>query len=296
VIYKLNNRLIGLILAIVFIMCLFVLMLMPKGEILVQVSEVKKGELLSVVNATGTVVPSDQRIINSQLDGFIKSIGAKEGRFVNKNDFLAEIEASSLVGNVRISSPINGKVLFIPDNIKPGERVQMGQEMFVVGDTFNLKVMTNVNEEDSASIKVGQQVKIHADYLKEISLGVVKKVGLRLVNENNATVLPVEIEMTSIMDALPGNNVDVDIETAYKRSVMYLPVQAIYTNSEGQKFIYLVRNGKVQWSQVGVGIRNLDFIQIIPPISVREGDVVITWASVPCKNGSRVKILASQQD
>ncbi len=129
--------------------------------------------------------------------------------------------------NSTITSPIAGKV--VQKTINTGEYVSAGQTMFSIINPKDIWVSVNIKETDIYRLKLGQDVKIHADaFPKAIFKGKVSDLGiatngtfalLQLSNSSGSFVkvvqnIPVKILIENTDKLLPvGSSVTVKIHT-----------------------------------------------------------------------------------
>ena len=204
----------------------------------------------------------------------------------------AKANAASLsdrLGKLRITAPYDGIV--IRKTVEVGETKTPGAPLFVLADPSDLYVETPIDESESAKIRIGQKARLFPDaYLGETFAGTVSEIK-PVVEVSN------EVSRANTIRVLPesppkplrlGMSVDVEVRTGGKDNVVLAPSSAVMER-EGQKFVFVVVNGKAVRRDVTTGISNWERTEILSGIS--PGEAVIT--SLEIKNlapGSRVGI------
>ena len=204
----------------------------------------------------------------------------------------AKARAASLADRqvkLRIAAPYAGIV--IRKTAETGEIKMPGAPLFVMADPSDIYIEAPIDESESAKIRVGQKAKLFPDaYLGETFAGRVSEikpvveVSKEVSRANTIRVLP---------DSPPkplrlGMSVDIEVSTGGKDNVLLAPSAAVMER-EGQKFVFVVGNGKAVRKDVATGISNWEWTEILGGIV--PGEAVIT--SLEIKNlspGSRVGI------
>lgn len=204
-----------------------------------------------------------------------------------------EIQKSALekqkdtLKNAKITAPIDGTVTMV--NAKQGGSA--AGLLFVVEDTDNLIVSTNIGEYDIDKIKIGQEVTVKADSLGDRKFaGGVSKIDPTAVKDssgNTASSSNVQFytEIT-LKDKDPGvkigMNVRLTIKLNEKKNVYSVPYDAIVTEG-GKQWIYVSDK-----SQTGNNGQNA-----AKKIQVQKGmetDMYVEVNSPDLKDGMNVQI------
>ena len=104
------------------------------------------------------------QVLQKQLDAQISSLSTNTNA-LNKQMAATEVQVSQLDDQLRkchISAPIKGTVL--EKYVEKGEFVTIGKPLFKMADTENMFIRAYVTSAQLKDIKVGQQVKVFADY------------------------------------------------------------------------------------------------------------------------------------
>lgn len=242
---------------------------------------------------------ADMRLANAEEDvrlaaageDMLRAIGREIESLKARVDS-AKAKAASLADRLeklRIAAPYAGIV--IRKTVEVGETKTPGAPLFVLADPDDIYIETPIDESETAKIKVGQKAKLFPDaYLGETFAGTVSEikpvveVSKEVSRANTIRVLP----ESSPKPLRLGMSVDVEVRTGGKDNVVLAPSAAVMER-EGQKFVFVVVNGKAVRKDVTTGISNWERTEILGGIS--PGDAIIT--SLEIKNlapGSRVGI------
>jgi HlyD family secretion protein len=138
----------------------------------------------------------------------------------------------------RFDSPIAGRVTQL--NIEQGEIVvtgtmnNPGTVILTVADLSRMKVEADVDETDVGSIYLGQPAKVKVDAMPDTTLtGRVTQIAnspqiSAAETQEQQTNFKVDVEIDNPPALLrPGMTADVEIQTAARESVLYVPIQSV---------------------------------------------------------------------
>jgi HlyD family secretion protein len=191
------------------------------------------------------------------------------------------------LNNAKITAPIDGTVTLV--NAK--ENASPSGVLFVIEDTDNLVVSTEIGEYDIAAVNVGQDVIIKSDSMgdKEFA-GIVSKIAPTAAKDasgNTSSSSNVQFNTEVILkDKDPGikigMNVRLSIKLKEKKDVFSIPYDAVGTETDGSQYIYAVDGSQ--------GDRNLNNAAI--KIKVEKGmetDMYIEVISPDLKEGMNIQ-------
>ncbi len=199
---------------------------------------------------------------------------------------------SAKAGGLNIVSPIVGTVLDIP--IENGEVVAPGRTLVEIGSSTGLEVKSDLLSDDLRDIKVGQNVKITAPVLADqVLLGQIVEIKPKAFIKVSALGVeqrrvPVIISLNESAALKPGYEVQVRIETATKNEILLLPRESIRQGADGNLQVLLIKDNRVLFQDINIGMRNLDQVEITEGLSL--GDVVIRDGSLTMAENTKVKI------
>lgn len=190
---------------------------------------------------------------------------------------------------MRIVAPFSGIV--IHRTVEPGETKQPGSPLLELADPSSLYIEAPIDESESANVREGQPVRLYPDaYLGETFPGVVSEVKPTIEASrevSRANTIRVKV-LSSPRPLRIGMSVDVEVLTGSKENALQVPTSSVMER-EGEKFVYRVRNGTIERSDVSTGVSNWDQTEILSGLS--PGDLVVTSLEIKdLSPGSRVGI------
>ena len=107
---------------------------------------------------------SQVQVLQKQLDAQISSLSTSS-RTLDKQTDAAEVQVASLRDMLRkchVTTPVKGTVL--EKYVERGEFVTIGKPLFKMADTQNMYLRAYVTSAQLQSVRLGQKVKVFADY------------------------------------------------------------------------------------------------------------------------------------
>lgn len=187
-----------------------------------------------------------------------------------------------------LTSPVSGTVTSV-DAIVGGSSSDL---LFIIQDTESLKIVTNVQEYDIGTVKVGNKVIITTESTGDLEFeGTLTKIAPTSTlttkgNTTSSTTAEYEAEVTVSSSApkglLVGMNGLLSIITEEKKNVWYVPYEAV-ANMGGQSVVYVARTQEdgssvAEAVTVTTGLENEIYIEISGD-SLEEGMQIISDAS-----------------
>ncbi|MBL0937402.1 MAG: efflux RND transporter periplasmic adaptor subunit [Gemmatimonadaceae bacterium] len=175
-----------------------------------------------------------------------------------------------------IRSPVAGTIDAI--DIAVGEKLSTGQQLLTVVDTRNLRVEAQVLEHDMPLIRAGGEAIVSS-----------AATGGKTLRGRIDAVLPLVDSVTRAGRAIvrvagdgalrPGMYADVSLEAARLRNRRLVPARAVIER-DGRPLVFVVRDGRAQWTYILPGRTNGMFTEVLPDsvtgeIPVKKGDPVI---------------------
>src|SRR5690554_551865 len=198
-------------------------------------------------------------------------------------------QANISVGDAQIKSTINGIVN--KKFIEPGTVVGPGTPLFEIVNVSKLKLKVNVNENQVANIKPGDEVKVNASvYSDKEFQGTVRFVAPMADASLN---FPVEIEI--------ANNENNDLRAGMYGSVIFSakdegtnePITVVprnaFVGSISNNEIFLAREGTAHLTKVVAGRNFGEQVEILE--GLKEGDIVITSGIINLIDGAKISIV-----
>ena len=206
---------------------------------------------------------------------------------------LAKLELAKLEKDLMkytIKSPITGTI--VDTNISESGIIESHVTLMSIQDIDHLEVVVDMNEYDASKIKEGDSVKITGDsFEKKVYEGRVKYVGSIAKqidgSQGKESVVEIKVDIENNDEFLkPGYSAKLDILTEKKDDVLIVPYEAIFTQKNGDKIIFIVEDGKVKEYKINTGIESDFSLEIIG--DVKAGDQVILNPTEEVKDGDPV--------
>ena len=154
------------------------------------------------------------------------------------------------------------------ESISEGATLKFGQPIIMIPDMSKLGVDVNIHESHIKKVSLDQKVLITAESVPDRILeGRVSKVAV--LPDSNASrynpslkVYPATVEISGNNDFLkPGMSAKVEILVSELKNVIYVPVQAVFTEND-EHFVFLKKGQGFKRHLVMIGQHNDQFIEI----------------------------------
>lgn len=204
----------------------------------------------------------------------------------------ARAAADALEARMRkllIAAPFDGIVT--GKSVEVGETKHPGAPLFELADPGEIYIEASIDESESDRVREGQEARLYPDaYLGETFAGTVSEVrptveAAREVSRANTVEI---VPGPSPKPLRLGMSVDVEVLTGRKDQALQVPSAAVMER-EAEKFVYVVRDGRIVRSDVVTGISNWDRTEILSGVSSGE-PVVTSLETRDLGEGSRVGI------
>jgi RND family efflux transporter MFP subunit len=165
--------------------------------------------------------------------------------------------------------------------------VTQKQPLIEIADLSRLMVKTAVSEDVVSKLRRGQRVKVtlYSDTEKSIS-GVISMVTPG-VNFQTRTA-GVEIAIPRGGDIKPGMTCAVEFVKAERSGAITVPLEAVLTDIQGNKKVFLVKEGKAVAAPIVTGIEDNTRAEVLT--GVNAGDDIVVLGQDNLKHGVKVKI------
>ncbi len=167
-----------------------------------------------------------------------------------------------------------------------GAMVTKGAPLFAIESTEDLEVDVELSKYDIGKVSVGQKADIViAGNIYPGTVSEVKKLAQKDSSDKAKVTAVVHIDAPDDKIVL-GIEADVDIHTEEKTDILIIPIEAYYTDDDGD-YCYLITDGMIEKKYVTTGITSDSFIEIEKGLT--ENDVVITDAITDDQVGKRAE-------
>ena len=203
----------------------------------------------------GTFKYNVEETIKSESSGELKSVNIKEGEYVKKGQFVAEITTENLdkqleslqkaydnqvkaledledrLEDYTIRAPISGTI--VQKNYKALDKIGQSSmssstNLAIIYDMSKLVFDLSIDELDLPLIEVGQKVNVTSDSIDNMVFeGIITKKSIVGSSSSGTTVYPVTVEIEGNDYLLPGMNINAEIILSSTGSVPAVPVGAV---------------------------------------------------------------------
>jgi RND family efflux transporter MFP subunit len=188
-------------------------------------------------------------------------------------------QAAALAGYLQLVAPADGTIIRRDGEI--GQLIGANQTVFWLSCCAPLRISAEVDEEDIAQIRPGQQVLIRSDaYPGRIFHGQVHAVTPK--GDPVARSYRVRISLAADTPLMIGMTTETNIILRQSGNALLLPAGAVQ-----QDKVWLVENGRLSSHDVMVGAKGAREVEILE--GVADGDWIVTTPSPSLKVGQRVR-------
>jgi len=235
----------------------------------------------SIVSGKG---PSEERRKNAELRNGVS------GNRVKLDQAKLDRERAVLL------APFNGVVdkVFVAG----GERLGAGADVAVIVDTDRLRVEAAVLEHDLPLIKVGGQASVSSAAARDkAAIGRVAAVLPLVDSTTRAGRVYVRLNNNGVLR--PGMYADLRLEATRLTNRRLVPDRAVI-DRDGRSLVFIVKNGRAQWTYVNPGRSNGTDREILPDsatgqIPVKPGDLVITEGHLTLTHDAPVRVVSRRE-
>jgi RND family efflux transporter MFP subunit len=209
--------------------------------------ELKRHEILATQNAISRKQLDDARRMHREASASVQALQHE-------------------VDDLTLITPVDGVVL--RRDIELGEVAKAGDTIFWVGQTSPLRITADVDEEDIASVKLGQKTIIKADAFEGKAFeGTVDEITPKGDPVNK--VFRVRIGLPSDTPLLTGMTTEVNIIAETYKNALVIPL-----SSESSGFVWKMEGGSPTKTAIKTGVRSESSIQVME--GLKEGDHILT--------------------
>jgi len=198
---------------------------------------------------------------------------------------LAVQTAQENLDETTITAPFDGTIT--QSTAVQQDIVSPGAQAFRIDDLSNLVISVQVVEIDINHVQIGQTATITFDAIpNKTYTGTVTKTDLSGTVAQNSVTFSVTVQLTDA-DALvkPGMGANVTIVTNRVENALLVPSTSIFTDGNGQQYVYLIQNGVSTTVPVTIGAVSDSTTQITND-TLKEGDtIVLSFASTASTTG-----------
>lgn len=177
-----------------------------------------------------------------------------------------------------VKAPIGGVVYKI--NVKTGDQIGLSLPLMSISATDQLQVESNVSEYDIDLVSLGQKVIIKGDGFDDVYTGTVtyiSPVAESVINgQSTETVVKIKMAINEQNTKFkPNFSANVEIQTAAIENALTIPYEAIYTTKEGEKLVFVVKDGVLSQRTIKTGVEGDLVVEVIGTVLEDQEKVVL---------------------
>jgi HlyD family secretion protein len=188
------------------------------------------------------------------------------------------------LGDLQVKSTMEGQLQELDQNVQIGRQIGAGANLVRVSNPTKLKAEIRISETLTRDLAIGQQAKI------DTRLGIVSGHVTRIdpAATNGTVGVDVSLDQDLPAGARPDQSVDGVIELQRLTDVVYVESPAFGQENQAIQLFKLQPNGEAVRTVVKLGVRSVQFVQIIDGLKV--GDEVVLSDMSPYDAFDRVRI------
>ena len=262
----------------------------PMDVFVVQTERVQPRDLKRQLLMSGNVKALEEATLYPRVNGKLLKNLLKEGDAVKRNQTVSLIErdeVGAVYEPVVVPSTITGVVGRV--YLDPGENVTTTTPVALVVNQSTVHIEVDIPERYIGDLHKGQSAVLRVDALPgkdfEAKLNI-----LSPVVDSMSRAMAVEFVADNPKALLKsGMFAKVDISLAEKKNALSVSKKSVYTDEEGQAYVFVPSSDKKQAMRQNVktGFENNDYVEITDGLS--SGDEVLAFA-YGVKDGSKIEI------
>jgi multidrug efflux pump subunit AcrA (membrane-fusion protein) len=199
----------------------------------------------------------------------------------------ASLKAAKLdLSNTLITAPIDGIVSSV--DIEKGEVVFTNSEIMTISNIDTVKLITYISQSNINKIKIGEEVQVDFKVLQKSFIGEIKNISP--VADSTKKSYPVEISINNQNNIIKaGMYAKVTLQTDQVKEAIIIPQNAVLTEDNGNKYVYIVENDIAIKSNVKIALSTKSEVAILEGLKI--GNQVVITGVDNLTEGSKVKIV-----
>ena len=237
----------------------------------------------------GTVTAKDSVYVMPSVTGELQNVAVKVGDRVEKDQVLAEVDASRDGQTYRpslIKAPIAGIVTSFTG--VEGSMVAPASPVAVIENLDNLEITISVIERYSTLIKEGNKVIVTFDAIPgETFTATVTSLSPTIESRTRTRTAKARLDFPEPR-VISGMYANLNVIISTRDNVLVVPYSALSTSNDVTS-CYVVRDGKAVRTTVTTGIRESDRVEILT--GLKAGDILVVRGQGLLSDGTPVRIV-----
>ena len=242
--------------------------------------KVKEGDL---VKKEDVILILDSDTVNNEVEDYLDAVdnaqySIEDAKNALENAKLTLEDQIEVLTDYNITAPIAGQI--VSKNTLVGDKINASNMTTSLCTIYDLSALTFemlIDELDIMSVKIGQEVKITADAMEDITYtGEITNISLKSTTSGGVTQYPVTVKIDEVGNLLPGMNVTGEIVVEKVIDVLAIPVDAlmrgnlVYVKDETVKEAVKEVPAGFREVKVEIGISDGSFIEIKSGLEEKE--------------------------
>ena len=177
----------------------------------------------------------------------------------------------------------------VSQGIQPGEVISQGMPLFEIVYTDTVYAEASVPEQEINLFSENMIVELYAPALNKYYFGTIEQI--EAVAEKASRSFPVKAKVTNVDNLLkPGMIAFMNIELRESEGVISIPAEAVVTDANGHKYVFIVKNDTlINKQRVSCGIAIDSNVKILKGLD--SGDLIVIEGQTKLYRGAKVKII-----
>jgi membrane fusion protein (multidrug efflux system) len=233
---------------------------------------------------TGKPIPEDRRENARVRSGLLAAEVRLERAKLNRERATIEAPFSGVVDRIEVAS---------------GERVAAGENVATVVDVSDLRVEASVLEHDMPLLRVGGDAAVLSAAAGASVHGTISAILPLVDSITRAGRAVVRVPPAAAAALRPGMYADVKLESSRLAGRILVPARAVIER-DGRPLVFVVRNGRAQWTYITPGLTNGTDTEVLPDsvsgqIPVAVGDTVLIEGHLTLTHDAPVRLVAKRE-
>lgn len=259
-----------------------------KGEILARLDDVEERAALAELKARRDRIHEDVTRLKGLVERNVSSRVTYDDKLTQLREYDARIAAQNdRIFDLELRAPMSGVVLRRDGEVGEIVGTANADVLFWIGQPKPLRVVAEVNEEDIARIRPGQEVLLrHDGFPADLLKASVDEITPK--GDPSTKTFRVYFSLPDDTPLKIGMTVEANVVVRESKSALLVPADAIDNGG-----VWQVSEGEVRRVLVGVGIKSARMVEIIS--GLKPGDVVVSPVRPGLSDGLRVSARAGKR-
>lgn len=238
----------------------------------------------------GKITENELQIARRKYDAVVLKSGAKRDEVESVIAGLSQAEqnlerARLLESRMRVVAPISGRIADVETEV--GQRLSVGQAVLRLLDDSRMKVDVNVLEGDLLGLKEGATARVRVPALDNTVInGRIFSINPIVDPKTGTGRVTVSIDNRS-RELISGLFAYVELESERFGDRLVIPSDAVLVR-QGRDLVFVVKDGRAQWTYVTVGRRSQDLVEITEHLA--PGDSIAVGGHHALSHDARVEV------